>query len=99
MKRIACSLLLVILGAPLASARDIGHDEALALRRAGTIIPLEQITRLALDRHSGARLLEVELEEEDAVLVYEVELLTTAGVVRELELDARSGRILKDEVD
>ena len=40
-----------------------------------------------------------ELEEEDGVLVYEVEILTTAGVVRELELDARDGRVLKDEED
>ena len=44
-------------------------------------------------------MLEAELEEEDGVLVYEVEILTTAGVVRELELDARDGRVLKDEED
>ena len=44
-------------------------------------------------------LLEAELEEEDDVLVYEVELLTADGTVRELELDARDGRILKDEVE
>ncbi|WP_208533006.1 PepSY domain-containing protein, partial [Pseudomonas aeruginosa] len=36
---------------------------------------------------------------EDDVYVYEVELLTRDGVVRELELDARNGRILKDEED
>ncbi|MBN0864542.1 PepSY domain-containing protein, partial [Pseudomonas aeruginosa] len=52
-----------------------------------------------LGRYAGARLLEVELEEEDDVYVYEVELLTRDGVVRELELDARNGRILKDEED
>ena len=33
------------------------------------------------------------------MLVYEVELLTADGTVRELELDARDGRILKDEVE
>ena len=33
------------------------------------------------------------------MLVYEVEILTTSGVVRELELDARNGNILKDEED
>ncbi|MNY49048.1 hypothetical protein D3C86_1844370 [compost metagenome] len=54
---------------------------------------------VALQRYSGATLLEAELEEEDDILVYEVEILTRQGVVRELELDALDGRILKDEVD
>jgi len=49
--------------------------------------------------YPGSTLLEAELEEEDGVLVYEVEILTTSGVVRELELDARNGNILKDEED
>jgi uncharacterized membrane protein YkoI len=92
-------LLLALAGISGVWARDIGHDEARALRQAGTILPLEQITARALQDHPGARLLEVELEEEDGVLVYEVELLTTSGVVRELELDAGTAEVLKDEVD
>jgi len=47
----------------------------------------------------GAVLLEVELEEEDGVLVYEVELVTEDGTVRELELHASTGEVLKDEVE
>ncbi len=53
----------------------------------------------ALARYPGARLLEAELEEEDDRYVYEIELLTADGVARELELDARDGRLLKDEED
>lgn len=94
----SCALLALLLSCG-AGARDLDQDEALALRKAGVILPLEHIVQLALGRYPGARLLEVELEEEDAVLVYEVELLTPEGVVRELELDARDGRLLKDEVD
>ena len=44
-------------------------------------------------------MLETELEREDDLLVYEVELLTVDGTVRELELDARNGHILKDELE
>jgi uncharacterized membrane protein YkoI len=44
-------------------------------------------------------LLEVELEEEHGVLVYEVELVTAEGVVRELELHAATAELLKDEVE
>lgn len=92
------ALLLVAL-ACAASARDLGHDEALRLRREGVILPLEHLMRPAMQRYPGATLLEAELEEEDEVFVYEVELLTEQGTVRELELDARDGRILTDEVD
>jgi uncharacterized membrane protein YkoI len=52
-----------------------------------------------MERHPGARLLEAELEAEDGIFVYEIELLTADGVARELELDARDGRLLKDEED
>ncbi|MFD2642472.1 PepSY domain-containing protein [Pseudomonas japonica] len=83
----------------LALARDLDQDEALHLRREGVILPLEQLLQSALGRYPGARLLEAELEEDDDVYVYEVELLTGEGVVREIKLDAASGTLLKDEED
>ena len=89
-------LLVLTLGA---QARDLDQDEALRLRREGVILPLEQLLQAAMQRYPGAALLEAELEEEDDVLVYEVELLTSQGSVRELELDAQTGRILKDELE
>ncbi|WP_236715524.1 PepSY domain-containing protein [Pseudomonas sp. BMS12] len=89
-------LLVLTLGA---QARDLDQDEALRLRREGVILPLEQLLQAAMQRYPGAALLEAELEEEDDVLVYEVELLTSEGSVRELELDAQTGRILKDELE
>lgn len=83
----------------LAMARDLDQDEALRLRQEGLILPLEHLLQQALGHYPGARLLEAELEEEDDIYVYEVELLTREGVVRELELDARTGRLLKDKED
>lgn len=83
----------------LAMARDLDQDEALRLRQQGVILPLEQLLNQALARYPGARLLEAELEEKHDKFVYEVELLTTAGVVREIKLDAASGDLLKDEED
>ena len=82
-----------------AMARDLGPDEALNLRKQGVILPLEQVLQQAMDRYPGAKLLEVELEEKHDVYIYEVELLTTEGVVRELDLDAATGRLLKDKED
>ncbi|WP_260961931.1 PepSY domain-containing protein [Pseudomonas citri] len=80
-------------------ARDLDQDEALHLRQQGVILPLEQLLQQALDLHPGAKLLEAELEEKHGVYIYEVELLDTDGVVRELDLEAATGRLLKDKED
>jgi|SRR5690606_12815059 len=82
-----------------ATARDVGQNEALDLRQKGEIMPFEDVFKKATQRYPEARLLEVELEEDDDIYIYEIELITRAGVVRELELDARTGRILADEED
>ncbi|WP_095110988.1 PepSY domain-containing protein [Pseudomonas sp. Irchel 3E20] len=91
--------LVLMLFCSLALARDLDQDEALRLRQQGVILPLEQLLQQALGRYPGARLLEAELEEKHDVYIYEVELLTAQGVVRELDLDATTGRLLKDEED
>ncbi|KFE56259.1 PepSY domain-containing protein [Pseudomonas syringae] len=93
------TLLLIVLLTASVQARDLDQDEALRLRQQGTILALEQLVDKALGRHPGAKLLEAELEEKHGVFVYEFELLTTEGSVRELKFDARDGRLLKDEED
>lgn len=90
-------VLLLLICAGSVNARDLSQDEALRLREQGRIIPLEQLLSLVEARHAQASLLEVELEEDDDIYIYEVELATREGVVRELEIDASTGKILKDE--
>ncbi|MHC8358331.1 PepSY domain-containing protein [Pseudomonas sp. LB3P81] len=80
-------------------ARDLDQDEALRLRQQGVILPLEQLLQQAMDRYPGSKLLEAELEEKRGVYMYEVELLTSEGVVRELDVDATTGQLLKDKED
>jgi len=80
-------------------ARDLDQDEALRLRQQGVILPLEQLLQHAMDRYPGAKLLEAELEEKHDIYLYDVELLTPEGVVRELHIDATDGRLLKDKED
>lgn len=80
-------------------ARDLNQDEALALRQQGVILPLEQLLLRAMARYPASRLLEAELEKKDGQYAYEVELVTTEGVVREIKLDATSGALIKDEED
>ncbi len=70
------------------------HRRALELTRAGTILPLEQILLPFMQRHPG-RVLEVELEEEDGRLVYEVELLEGDGRVWEYLIDPYNGQLIR----
>lgn len=98
-RAVSCLALALVAFCTVAMARDLDQDEALRLRQQGVILPLEQVLHNALDRYPGAKLLEAELEEKHDVYMYEVELLTSEGVVRELDLDAATGRLLKDKED
>lgn len=99
MKPAAAGLLLCgALIAPV-SADDFDQDQVLQLRQAGVIVALEQILQVVYQRHPGSRLLEAELDEDDGELIYELELVTRDGRVRELEFNARDGSLLKDEED
>lgn len=97
--RVALLAVALALTAGVAQAHDLSQDEALRLSREGVIRPFEDVLPRALAVYPGSKLLEAELEKEHDTYIYEVELLTADGVVRELELDARDGRILKDKED
>jgi uncharacterized membrane protein YkoI len=85
--------------ATTSSAGDISSREALHLREQGLILSLENLLDLIQKRHPQSSLLEVDLEKDDGIYIYEVEILTTKGVVRELEINAATGIILQDEED
>ncbi|MOA25610.1 Peptidase propeptide and YPEB domain protein [compost metagenome] len=85
--------------AGIAQARDLGPDEALKLRDAGTIQSFEKLNAAALAKHPGGTINETELEEEYGRYIYQVELRDAKGVQWDLELDATSGEILKNHQD
>ena len=85
--------------ASIAHARDLGPDEALRLRDAGTIVSFEKLNATALTKHPGATITETELEEEYGKYIYQVELRDPQGIDWDLELDAVSGQVLKDHQD
>lgn len=87
------------LGSSLVQARDLGPDEALKLRDAGTIQSFEKLNEAALAQHPGATIEETELEEEYGRYIYQLELRDSKGVQWDLELDAKTGEILKNHQD
>ena len=90
-------LLITALGltSPVAGwARSGDHDRALQALQSGEVMPLQQ----ALDRlartHPG-QVLAVELERENGQWVYEIRLLREGGRLARVELDARTGQLLR----
>lgn len=88
-------LLLASLAAAAPSAHaDDDHERARRAVQRGEILPLEEILR-RLPLAPDERLLEVEVERDDGLWVYEIEVVSPAGRVREFEVDARDGRVLE----
>lgn len=93
--------LLMLTAAPALAGDDHrpkDHETARAALSRGEIQPLSKILALAAARARGD-VIKVELEDEKGRLIYEVKLLGKDGRVREVELDARSGAVLKVEDD
>lgn len=78
---------------------DVGPDQAVKLLQAGKIKPFEELNKAALAKHPGATIEETELEKEYNGYVYEVELRDAEGVEWNVELDAESGKIIRDYKD
>lgn len=63
--------------------------------RTGDALPLAAVLDRLQRSHPG-QVLEVELEREDSGWVYEIKLLQSGGTLLKLEVDARSGTVLRE---
>lgn len=81
---------------PQEKARELAAIRAAVQR--GELLPLPRIMALAQARVPGD-IVKTELEVKHGRLTYEVKILTKAGIVREVKLDAHKGTILKIEDD
>lgn len=77
---------------------DDDYIEARRLLESGQILPLEKILKLIRPVVSG-KILEVEIEKKDSIIVYEIELLSEKGIVSEVYINAKSGEILSVKED
>ena len=81
------------------NARDLGIDEAVKLRDAGTIQSFEKLNQAALAQHAGGVIKDSELENEWGRYVYQLEVVDAQGVEWDVELDAATGEVLKNHQD
>ena len=87
---------LLALPVPGVARDDHDHDRARAALQAGEILPLPVIMARVSELHPG-QVLAVELENEDGLWRYEIKLLEPGGGLLKLDVDARSGRILRQK--
>jgi uncharacterized membrane protein YkoI len=74
------------------------HDLARRALREGKVRPLADILAMVKDRLDG-KIIEVRFEREDGRYVYEIKVLNASGHLREVNVDAASGEIIKIEGD
>ncbi len=92
--RISLSLLILSLTCAVFTVQaDSDQEEARRLLESGDIMSLEMILKKLRPEFTG-KILEAELESEPGQIVYEIELLGNDGIVRELNIDARTGELL-----
>ncbi|CAM3264113.1 Peptidase propeptide and YPEB domain-containing protein [Paracoccus aminovorans] len=96
-------LLPLVLALPLAAARaqDVSAPDYEFARDAvarGQILSLAEVLARLQHSHPG-RVVEVELERDDDMLIYEVEMVTADGRLIEIEIDAATGRIIDLDED
>jgi uncharacterized membrane protein YkoI len=103
MKRLRPALLALVAGlafAAPASATDRGrsgdHDDARRAVEMRQALPLTRIMSIAQEAVPG-EIIEIELDNDDDQLIYEVKILARNGHVREVEIDARTGAVLQVE--
>lgn len=90
-----CALILV---PALLSAQQIDQDLARDAVGRGQIMTLSDILKAVKARHPG-RVIEVELDEEDGILTYEIDMVTSDGRLVEIEVDAATGVVLEIDED
>ena len=74
------------------------HNQVREALQRGEVLPLVKILAIAGQQVPGD-VIEVELEDEQGALVYEIKILTSTGRVREVKIDARTGKVVSIEDD
>ncbi|MDO9150077.1 MAG: PepSY domain-containing protein [Methylotenera sp.] len=107
MKKFSLSVLAIVACILLASVliltnhhanADSNQQTARQLLSAGEILPLEKIIKLAKEIKPG-EVLETELERKKGRHIYEVEILDAHSQVWEIKLDAKTGKLIKLELE
>lgn len=74
------------------------HEDVFQQRQSRDILPFEEVLKIVRSSIKG-NIIETEFEIEDGIPIYEIKYIDSNGRVLEIYVDAKTGKILKEEVD
>ena len=99
MKRLTAMVAAAIIACSANQAAAVDPGKPLNVPATVTIVAFDQLEAAALALHPGSTLLDTDLDEAYGKYVYEVELEDANGIEWDVELDALTGRVLKNHQD
>ncbi|WP_205341541.1 PepSY domain-containing protein [Denitrificimonas caeni] len=94
-----CVSAALMMGVGLAQAKDVSPAKILELSTSGAILSFEKLDQVALAQYPNASILETDLEESYGRYIYQVDLRDEKGQKWEVEMDATTAEILKNQQD
>lgn len=82
-----------------ALADDLKREQLIQLQADGVIQHFEQLERAVFTLHPEAEIIEREVEQEYGRIIYEVNLIDRQGTEWDIELDAVTGKVLRNRQD
>jgi uncharacterized membrane protein YkoI len=89
-------LLAFLITQPHLAYADSDQDRARKAVEQGEVMPLQHILQKMAKDYPG-QVLEVELERKKNTWVYEIKQLSASGVLTKLEVDAKTGAVIKQK--
>jgi uncharacterized membrane protein YkoI len=83
----------------VASANHLSPAELDPLVKSGRVLPLDALEDAALSKHRGGHVKKGEVERHKGGYIYEAEVTDRDGEDWEMDIDATTGLLLKDEKD
>ncbi len=97
MKRIylpAITAVILLASGPIHAGSD--HERARKAVKSGQVLPLQDILQKISKDYPG-QVLEVELDQEKGTWIYEIKQLSSNGTILKLDVDAKTGQVLKQK--
>jgi uncharacterized membrane protein YkoI len=96
---IAAGAAAALLAGGVAYAEDLSPAELDPLVKSGRVLPLDELQAAALATHHGGRVKSGEVERKNGGYIYEAEVTDRDGEDWDVDIDATTGLLLKDEKD
>jgi uncharacterized membrane protein YkoI len=97
MKKIVLALAAVMVSG--VAFADVSSEEAIKLRESGTIKDVKVLNDIAVKQYPGSKVDSTELDLDNGIYVYEVDLVDEKGADFTVKVNAATGEVIQKEVD